>query len=43
MPELELAAAGVTLGKTYPHPIISHEDGRASALKAYEEFKESIR
>ncbi len=43
MPSLELAAAGVTLGKTYPHPIISHPDGRAKALKAYADFKESSR
>tara|TARA_B110000908_G_scaffold138926_1_gene165323 strand:+ start:9270 stop:10721 length:1452 start_codon:yes stop_codon:yes gene_type:complete len=43
MPPLELAAAGVTLGKTYPHPIISHPDGRAKALKAYADFKESSR
>ncbi|MGJ8655589.1 MAG: cryptochrome/photolyase family protein [Akkermansiaceae bacterium] len=40
MPELELVAAGVTLGKTYPQPVISHEDGRASALDAYGKFKE---
>ncbi len=39
MPALELAAAGVTLGKTYPHPIISHVDGRAKALDAYATFK----
>jgi deoxyribodipyrimidine photo-lyase len=42
MPELELATAGVTLGKTYPYPIISHEQGRASALKAYAEFRASL-
>ena len=33
---LELAGAGITLGKTYPHPIIDHRKGRERALKAYE-------
>ncbi len=42
MPELELAATGVTLGKTYPYPIISHEKGRENALKAYGDFKASL-
>ena len=32
---LELASAGVALGKTYPHPIIDHKIGRERALKAY--------
>jgi deoxyribodipyrimidine photo-lyase len=32
---LELASAGVELGKTYPRPIIDHGDGRARALAAY--------
>jgi deoxyribodipyrimidine photo-lyase len=32
---LELAAAGVALGKTYPAPIIDHRTGRERALKAY--------
>jgi deoxyribodipyrimidine photo-lyase len=32
---LELASAGVELGKTYPLPIIDHRDGRARALAAY--------
>jgi deoxyribodipyrimidine photo-lyase len=32
---LELASAGVELGKTYPLPIIDHKDGRARALAAY--------
>lgn len=41
MPELELIAAGVVLGKTYPQPIISHEKGREKALKAYGEYKAS--
>jgi deoxyribodipyrimidine photolyase len=32
---LELAAAGVTLGKTYPKPIVNHKAGREWALTAY--------
>jgi deoxyribodipyrimidine photo-lyase len=32
---LELAAAGVTLGDTYPHPIIDHAFARSRALEAY--------
>src|SRR5579871_2111359 len=36
---LELASAGVTLGKTYPQPIIDHRKGRERALKAYEKVR----
>ncbi len=32
---VELAAAEVTLGKTYPHPIVDHKAGRERALAAY--------
>lgn len=32
---LELAAAGIELGKSYPHPIVDHKAGRERALKAY--------
>jgi deoxyribodipyrimidine photo-lyase len=32
---LELEAAGVELGTTYPKPIIDHGKGRERALKAY--------
>ena len=32
---LELASAGVSLGKTYPAPIIDHKAGRERALAAY--------
>ena len=32
---IELKAAGVDLGKTYPKPIIDHRTGRERALKAY--------
>ncbi|MEY2880682.1 MAG: hypothetical protein RLZZ15_3062 [Verrucomicrobiota bacterium] len=33
-PPLELAAAGVQLGKNYPHPIVDHATARAEALAA---------
>jgi len=32
---MELAAAGVTLGKIYPEPIVDHKAARARALAAY--------
>ncbi len=32
---LELASAGVELGKTYPRPIVDHKVGRERALAAY--------
>lgn len=32
---IELTAAGVTLGKTYPRPIVDHKAGRERALAAY--------
>ena len=32
---LELAAAGVELGVTYPHPIVDHAEARVRALAAY--------
>jgi deoxyribodipyrimidine photo-lyase len=35
----DLAAAGVTLGKTYPKPIIDHAAARARALAAFETVK----
>lgn len=34
-----LRNAGVTLGKTYPHPVIDHKTGRNRALTAYEKLK----
>ena len=34
-----LAKADVTLGKTYPAPIVSHETGRKRALEAYDALK----
>jgi len=39
--EHALARAGVRLGSTYPEPIISHPDGRARALNAYEKIKKA--
>lgn len=32
---MELAAAGITLGKTYPEPIVDHKAARTRALAAY--------
>ena len=39
-PPTLLAAAGVTLGKTYPAPIVDHKAARARALGAFERIKE---
>jgi deoxyribodipyrimidine photo-lyase len=36
---LELASASVTLGTTYPYPIVDHRKGRERALKAYEKTR----
>ncbi|BDV35152.1 cryptochrome/photolyase family protein [Methylocystis iwaonis] len=36
-----LAAAGVTLGETYPFPIVDHAAARARALAAFEEMRAS--
>jgi deoxyribodipyrimidine photo-lyase len=38
-PPLDLAAAGVTLGETYPFPIIDHALARHRALAAYAEAR----
>lgn len=38
-PALTLAAAGVILGKTYPHPIVDHAAARERALAAYDAVK----
>jgi deoxyribodipyrimidine photo-lyase len=38
-PATVLAAAGVRLGKTYPHPIVDHRAARLRALEAYEHVK----
>ena len=34
-----LAAAGVKLGETYPHPLVDHKAARARAMAGYEEMK----
>lgn len=36
---LELASAGVTLGKNYPEPIVDHRVGRERALAAYAKLR----
>ena len=36
---LELASAGVTLGKNYPEPIVDHKVGRERALAAYKKTR----
>jgi len=36
---IELASAGVTLGKTYPQPIVDHAKGRERALAAYAKIR----
>ncbi len=33
--ELELAAAGVELGKTYPRPVVDHAEARERTLRRY--------
>ena len=38
-PPATLAAAGVELGHTYPHPIVDHAAARARALAAFETIK----
>ncbi len=39
-PELILQAAGVTLGKTYPHPFVEHGAARQRALEAYKQTRQ---
>jgi len=36
---IELAEHGVTLGKTYPHPMVDHSEARKTALAIYDELK----
>lgn len=38
-PALVLLAAGVELGKDYPHPMVRHEDARVAAMAGYEAVK----
>jgi deoxyribodipyrimidine photo-lyase len=39
-PESVLADAGVTLGRSYPQPIIDHDQARARALERFKEIRE---
>ncbi|MGI9240596.1 MAG: cryptochrome/photolyase family protein [Verrucomicrobiales bacterium] len=39
MGELELAGAGIVLGRDYPMPVVEHPVGRRRALEAYDELK----
>ena len=34
--DIELKAAGITLGTTYPKPLMMHNDARNKALEAYQ-------
>jgi deoxyribodipyrimidine photo-lyase len=38
-PEADLSRAGVTLGTTYPRPIVDHDRARARALEAFAQLK----
>ena len=38
---LELMAAGVELGKTYPYPVVKHDEARALTLQRYAVVKKS--
>ena len=38
-PSGALKAAGITLGETYPMPMVDHSDAREQALDAYEQIK----
>ena len=40
-PPAQLQNANVTLGKTYPHPIIDHQMAREDALHAFSQFQQS--
>ncbi|MGB3398615.1 MAG: FAD-binding domain-containing protein, partial [Candidatus Deferrimicrobiaceae bacterium] len=41
-PEDVLSDAGVTLGKTYPHPMVDHAAARERALKAWKSLLEGL-
>ncbi len=36
---IELSAASIILGETYPHPMVDHVEARAAALEAYQTIK----
>lgn len=39
---MELLAAGVELGKTYPHPVVMHDEARERTLKRYAVVREPL-
>ena len=39
-PETVLAEAGVSLGSSYPRPIVDHKTARGEALSAYATLKD---
>lgn len=41
VPSLELKAAGIVLGQTYPNPIVDHKTSRDRALAAYQDMKDA--
>lgn len=41
-PPLMLASYGVTLGQTYPHPIVNHSEARDKALLAFKALKPTV-
>ena len=36
---IDLASHGVTLGISYPHPMVNHDEARKTALAIYDELK----
>lgn len=40
-PASVLQGAGITLGETYPEPVVDHKTARAEALSAFQQLKES--
>ncbi len=40
---IELKAAGIDLGKTYPEPMVDHAAARARALQAFQEMKDAAK
>jgi deoxyribodipyrimidine photo-lyase len=41
-PPAELAAAGVTLGENYPHPLVDHATARSEALAAFARLRSGV-
>ncbi len=42
-PEVDLSAAGVALGKTYPFPVVDHAERRKLALAAFQALRDPAR